>query len=97
MESKDVAILETAIETVTWSPDKGDQGGGYKLAINENPLELQGSRVPGEPAKGLSSVLERRLAPRRRPTEDGSSPSTLRKSQGLRPKRALARVLRRRT
>ena len=58
------AILPTIIETVTWTPDEGDQGGCYKLALHENPLELQGLRVPGEPAKGVSSALESVWLPR---------------------------------
>jgi len=65
--SKDVqtleAILPTIIETVTWTPDEADGGGCYKLALYENPLELQGLRVPGEPAKVACSALEGRWLP----------------------------------
>lgn len=60
--SKDVAILEatlpTVIETVVWAPDEAEGGGCYKLSLFENPLELQGLRVPGEPEKEGSSALE---------------------------------------
>lgn len=65
--SKDVAILEatlpTIIETVTWSANEQDGGGCYNLVLYENPLELQGLRVPGEPAREGSSALEGRWLP----------------------------------
>ena len=52
------ALLSTIIDTVTWTANEDDRGGCYKLALNENPLELQGLRVPGEPGEIECSSLD---------------------------------------
>lgn len=57
------ATLPTIIETVTWTANEEDGGGCYNLSLYENPLELQGLRVPGEPAKEGCSALENQWLP----------------------------------
>ena len=52
------SVLPTVIETITWTPENEGRGGCYNLALYENPLELQGLRVPGEPARDACSLLE---------------------------------------
>jgi hypothetical protein len=52
------AVLPTIIDTVTWTANEDDRGGCYELALHENPLELQGLRVPGEPGEIECSPLE---------------------------------------
>ena len=52
------SVLPTIIETVTWTPENDGRAGCYRLSLYENPLELQGLRVPGEPARDACSLLE---------------------------------------